>query len=298
MLRVLYEWNTEEGDISDGQGWIEYLRSDETKPSCPLERLASESKATNPWHPLPYSHLLGAYVSAHMRDQDRCHRPLPNKVSQWLSGKPSINNIRWKRIGSDLMPRYVRLREYKDEHSVLVLSVQYEKEGIAEYRRSTTGGLGTERFTAPASRKTRLARTHGSQSLHYSEVHKTLVSPALDQCLPNRVVEGLKGICLAFLVKDIRCTAKSDIRQAEDGVDWEMEGSKFQYRFEYIEGGCLFVESVLNECGTYNVTPQALIYSDSQSLAFTSASASSARRSRMRRGSQCSMRARFCCPLY
>ena len=79
MLRVLYEWEVENGDIADGKGWIEYIHSDETSPSGPLERkVCKDSK----WVPLTYSRSWGTYVSAHMMDNNNQNRPLPNKVSQ------------------------------------------------------------------------------------------------------------------------------------------------------------------------------------------------------------------------
>ena len=223
-LHVHYNWDTAEGDAKTGKACVQYRRSDGKK--APLERNGDDPDAG--WMPLAYSYKLGTFVSCVIFAATGEPRPLPNKVYQWLSGRPPVDLARVvKSKAKRPRLRHIRLQEKRGD----VLCVTYDKEGVVCYRRSHTGNLGMEE------------PSHGTEApLFYSELDKALISLHFDMCLPHIVVEWLQGMCLASLVGFSRPLDGFHDVSAVQELDDRLGGNALVYRFEYALGGCILLE--------------------------------------------------------
>ena len=243
VLRVCYDFVRERGDPKDGEERIEYIRSwANAGNGGPSERKIG----TTEWRVLAYSFSLGTYLTAN-------GRPVPNKIFFWLTGKLIANLIKPKYSDAKTHAlKYLKLQERKDG-SLLVVYAR----GAYIYERTTAGGLGTEREPR--------ARPEESPQVIYSEKLKALVSPALEEPLPKTVVEWLQGKCLASVVGTRKGSSTARVK-SEDGFDsgelrGKLEGRKFVWRLEHVQGGLLFLES---EDASRTAAPQELIYSEDQ----------------------------------
>ena len=231
ILRVHFDESDVVVDNVFGTEWMEYQRFDTGEQ--PEERGAEGN-----WQKLTYSHLRSAYLSAHMMATDGLPRPLPNKVCDWLGGKPLISLIRCKSQFQRLNSlNFVRLQERLDS----TLHVTYP-DCVAVYRRcgqETCWGLGTEQVGVAT-------RSGHAVGIIFSEDLKSFLSPAKDQRLPNLVVEWLFGSSLAQV-------SMGDFRQSlhrseygsssEDHFCWKYKGTGYKTEYIYTSGGLLFLES-------------------------------------------------------
>jgi len=122
-------------------------------------------------------------------------RPIPNKISLWLTGVPirALQNVKMFKGNTQM---YTRLQERRTlEKGVEELRVVFQLEGGRTqeliYRRDFSHEtLGTEWSAAG-----------GRRPLIYSEKDKTLYSQVLETPLPQKVMSWLtRGVCLASLV--------------------------------------------------------------------------------------------------
>ena len=179
------------------RGWAEYRRpvasGDAGRKRAPMERMADVRGGE--WKALRYNPQLHTFVSAWMMNEDGTHRPLPNKVTSWIRGKP-VASLTIVKHYMGRTPDYVQLREKLDGQ----LWVRYREDGWMCYMRNgDEGGIGMEyRFISEPGGPGEPQLSKG-QPLKYSERLKMLKSFTMDEPLPNKVVEWLRLKSLALL---------------------------------------------------------------------------------------------------
>ena len=185
-------------------GWIEYRRSARNR-KFPEER---RELGANKWESLVWVHKHRAFVSNIHAFSSKDLVQVPNKVREWILGKPivalatvklyTVKMNKDKSSGSQTesppTPKYSHLQEKITGE----LLVTYRDHVVFVYKRSDDGNLGIEQ-EAEASRKSKGSLVRSG--LMYSEILKTLKSSILKMPLPNKVTEWIHNHkCLAWIV--------------------------------------------------------------------------------------------------
>lgn len=262
VLRVSYE----NGKVYD------YRRaqptSGNTKPQERLVELEGDKVVSHEWGSLMYSHAHRTMVSAWMREENDEHkpRPLPNKVTAWIRGRPLASLTTVKHYAGRT-PGYLRLKESVLRNELRVL---YDKDQSTErsrwyiYRRDEAGGLGWEEGPFDSATCFNSANSKGAavqRPLKYSESRKTLTSASIYENsqegkrvpapLPNNVVAWLRFKCLAHLAsqnhKKVEPGSEEDekfnvVAEEDQRMVWNRGGRRFEYYGELLHGVLVYME--------------------------------------------------------
>ena len=167
-------------DSSFKEGCYSYRRAKPGDRAFPQER---DDSRGGQWENLSFNQALGTYnPTSRSSNEDVAELPLPNKVCQWLDGKPIASLVNCKSSKTQTTADGKFLQEtYDEKRKQYVLRVTYQQGQDLVYIRSLGGGLGYE--ISPEGQQHPVA---------YSEKEKTLLSPTFTpQALPKVVVNWL-----------------------------------------------------------------------------------------------------------
>lgn len=225
-------WEQEE----DGspQLLVRYVESDDAQYRC-TGKAGEERRPELPdpaWLQVVWDANLGAFCSPSMLEKDGQHKPLPNKVSAWLRGRPKAALTRIKHYDGST-PAYVELRELRSGE----LHVRYREFDWIAYKRAEDGGLGFE------CKVTTDGEEHEWFVLGFSEENKTLLSACMrGRALPNRVVEWVRGV--RSLAQLIPVRKKDDDKDntitTNDVATWTCDSVRYYCHAEAALGGGVY----------------------------------------------------------
>ena len=172
---------------------------------------------------------------------------LPNKVTDWLLGKPLASLANVKRQ-FDLTLQCLQLCERQID-DMTELWVQYLDIGWFRYTRGVNGSLGLEtRRRDAGTLYNPCAHLEPPRSIAYSEEDRTYKSPALHWPLSTRVIDWLRFRSLALLVSP-QLTQIEGWTCVDSQDDYMIchsaEGQNLRYSAVVVRGGVVLLETAM-----------------------------------------------------